>query len=78
MSPHLEQNIDERVKVPQDNSLKKLKNADDGLVEEKMFPAGIIANLEKDIKKPPVGFYIGAFKFTFCSVCRGRNDRWAK
>lgn len=74
MSPHLEQNIDERVKVPQDNSLKKLKNADDGLVEEKMFPAGIIANLEKDIKKPPVGFYIGAFKFTFCSVCRGRKN----
>ncbi len=56
MNPHLEQNIDDRVKVPQHNSHKKLKNADDRVIEEKMFPAGIIANLEKDIRKSPVGF----------------------
>ena len=62
-SPYLEQNIDDRVKVPQDNSHKKLKDSEDRHIEEKMFPAGIIANLEKDIRKPPLGFYIGTFWF---------------
>ena len=73
-SPYLEQNIDDRVKVPQDNSHKKLKNSEDRHIEEKMFPAGIIANLEKDIRKPPLGFYIGTFWFKSRSVDRRMND----
>ena len=63
MNVHLEENRDGRVKVPEDNSRRKPQNADDRLIEEKMFPAGIIANLERDISKSPVGFYIGAFMF---------------